>query len=382
MSMNEILKAALFTPTRRGWGLPLLAWGAPGTAKSNIIEELARRWGMPCEVLSPGERGEGAFGCVPVPEEGMIAYPAPDWTSKFCKAGRGLVFVDELTTAAPALQPPMLGLVLEKRIGGTSLPGGVRMLAAANPVEEAAAGYDLPPPLANRLGHITWDPGGVDEWTDWLMAVGETASDSTSDAEAEEHRVEAAWAGAFSRAKGTTAAFVRRRPELLHKMPKVGDPAIGRAWPSRRSWEFATRALASVQVHGLDDTHRDEFLAAFVGSGAAGELATFLADLDLPDPADLLDGKVKFQHDARRLDRTFAVLTSCAALVTPTGAAKRKDRAAAMWDILAPITESAADVTVPSARAMVRSGLIESKAARSCLQKLSPVLSAAGVGSR
>ena len=146
-SHDNILRAALFTPTGNGeWGLPMLAWSAPGMAKSAKIEDLAASCDLPCEVLSPGERGEGGFGVVPVPKYGAdgrtpetLSYPAPDWTERF-KEGRGIVFVDELTTAPPAVQPAMLGLVLRKRIGATVLPPGVRVIAAANPPEQAEIG--------------------------------------------------------------------------------------------------------------------------------------------------------------------------------------------------------------------------------------------------
>ena len=63
----DIFKTALFTPTARGWGLPLLCEAEPGTAKTSVGTQQAKRFGMPCEILSPGERGEAAFGVVPIP---------------------------------------------------------------------------------------------------------------------------------------------------------------------------------------------------------------------------------------------------------------------------------------------------------------------------
>jgi hypothetical protein len=79
----------------------------------------------------------------------------------------------------------------------------------------------------------------------------------------------------------------------------------------------------------------DMFAAAFVGSGAIGELVEYRAKADLPDPSDLLDGKITFAPDFKRLDRTFAVLGSCTSIVmsdvaTAGGAVKAKKDTAVM----------------------------------------------------
>ena len=40
------------------------------------------------------------------------------------------------------------------------LPAGVRVVAAANPPDEAADGWELAAPLANRLVHLDWPVDG------------------------------------------------------------------------------------------------------------------------------------------------------------------------------------------------------------------------------
>src|SRR5207248_8810483 len=49
------------------------------------------------------------------------------------RAERGLLFLDELTTAPPAVQAAMLRVVLERVVGDVTLPPAVRVVAAANP---------------------------------------------------------------------------------------------------------------------------------------------------------------------------------------------------------------------------------------------------------
>ncbi len=385
MAMLRLIHAALFTPGTDGnWGLPLLFWGSPGVGKTAIIRDACRAAGLACEILSPGERGEGAFGVVPVPVQGTsgrteLSYPAPEWAIPLDTAG-GVVFVDELTTAPPAVQPALLGLFLARRIGGFQFGPRVRILAAANPVDEAASGYELPVPLANRGGHTQWDAGGTEEWLSWLVGSG-AETDMPLAALVEEERVMNAWPNAEAKAKGLVAGFLRRRPELLHKQPKADDPQASRAWPSRRTWEMATRALAGAQVHALSDTDRASFVAAFIGDAAAAELLTHERTLDLPDPADLLDGKVKWKHSAKRLDTTAAVLAACTVLVIPPQAEKRAERAKVLAEIFNVVAKDAADVVVPSFRPFVQAcyALVREEA-RPTLQQLAPILDLAGMG--
>ena len=81
----------------------------------------------------------------------------PDWAVRLVRAGRGLLFLDELSTAPPAVQAALLRVVLERRVGALQLPAGaVRIVAAANPRVGAADGWELSPPLANRFVHLYW----------------------------------------------------------------------------------------------------------------------------------------------------------------------------------------------------------------------------------
>ena len=387
--MTTIIHAALFTPTRRGWGLPVLFWGPPGCGKSDMLEEEARRWSMTLQVLSPGEQGDGAFGVTPVPigsgEDTRITYPAPSWVDCFDDSdGRGVVFVDEITTAPPGLQPALLGLVHARRIGGATLPPGVRVIGACNPPEQAAGGWDRALPVANRFGHLDWSMPSSSDWGQWMMgnsAISAQAETRLS-ASAEEARVLAEWDMPFAKAKGTVVAFVTRRPAVLHRMPNPEDPNASRAWPSHRTWEMATRALTSASVHRLSPSERDTFVASFIGSDTMTEFAAFVAALDLPDPADVLDGKVSWRHDPRRLDRTFAVLTSCTSLVTSLKETdpSRLDRAERLWSILADVSDGAQDLVVPQVTPLSKARLTRSKVAITTLAKLKPVLDAAGLG--
>jgi hypothetical protein len=346
-SMKNIIKASWFTPTTRGWGLTLALVGSPGVSKSAQVVQAAKEWGFESEVLSPGERGEGAFGVVPVPvgegDKCRLAYPAPDWVDKFAKGRRGVVVLEELTTASPALQPALLGISLDKRIGTHQFGPNVRVMAIYNPPAEAAAGYELSMAQANRLGHLEFDAGGLDEYADYLNSVDAFAERvvSVKDANAEEARVLLLWNEEFTKAKGKVLGFLRARPEFLHKQPKADDPQASRAWSSRRSIEMATRALASSIIHELSETEQYAFFASFVGDGMAGEFFAWLEAQDLPNPYELLDGKVTFEHNSTRLDRTQAVLAACVSCIASEKDAKVKRAwARKLWELLYNVTNA------------------------------------------
>ena len=54
--MENLVRAACFTLTARGWGLPVLFWGPSGVGKSEITEGLPPKLGLPVVPLSPAEQ--------------------------------------------------------------------------------------------------------------------------------------------------------------------------------------------------------------------------------------------------------------------------------------------------------------------------------------
>src|SRR5262249_51485082 len=137
-------------------GVPVLLWGSPGTGKTSAVVALGASLGWPVETVIGSIREPSDFAGLPVVSDGSVSLSPPSWATRLCAAGRGLLFFDELTTAPPAVQAAMLRVVLERVVGDTHLPAGVRVVAAANPPDEAADGWELSAPLANRLVHLDW----------------------------------------------------------------------------------------------------------------------------------------------------------------------------------------------------------------------------------
>jgi hypothetical protein len=127
----------------------------------------------------------------------------------------------------------------------------------------------------------------------------------------------------------------------------------------------------------LSETDRDEYVASFIGTPVHAQFAAFIEAADLPMPADVLDKKVAFKWDTKRLDRTNAIISSCAALVCRDGADKRRERATVLWEILAGASNY--DIIVPATKALVLAKLHVSKEANIVLSKINPALRTAGV---
>jgi MoxR-like ATPase len=384
MDLNRIIKTLLFTPGPKGrWGIPVLWEGPPGVGKTSMAEAAFREHGMDFETIIAATREPSDFAGLPVVTNDSVVFRAMGWAVRLQKKGRGAVFLDELRNAPPAVQAALLRSILDRVVGDCSLGNGVRFYAAQNAVEHAAGGYDVAAALANRFIHLNWAKPSVDDWSDYLLGGGglEPEAKVSGDPAAEEKRVLDAWGGPWAKSAGLLTAFLRKRPELHLRVPAAGDPALSKAWPSPRTWDYAAHILAGAEIHGLPVVETETLLTGCVGPGAATEFVAFVSDADLPDPADVLDGKVSFKPDAR-LDRTLAVFSACAALVTAPKVDKKIDRVKKLWTLLGDQAKVAVDVIVPAARTLVRAKLSAGVApveARPVLLKLEPVLRAAGL---
>src|SRR3954468_24601078 len=140
--------------------LPVLLWGEPGIGKTATLTQLAEGFGLPLTTVIASVHEPSDFAGLPIvgddPAVQGVPMAPPDWAVRLVRAGKGLLFLDELSTATPAVQAALLRVVLERRVGALQLPPGVRIVAAANPRASAADGWELSPPLANRFVHLYW----------------------------------------------------------------------------------------------------------------------------------------------------------------------------------------------------------------------------------
>jgi len=319
--------------------VPVLLWGPPGTGKTSAVRAMADAMGWPCETVIASIREPSDFAGLPVVSGGQVHFAAPRWAQRLSDAGGGLLFLDEISTAPPAVQAALLRVVLERVVGDVDLPDGVVVVAAANPPEQTADGWDLSAPLANRFCHLSWEvePQAFAQG----MAGGWPAPQLPSLPED--------WESRLPHFRSLVAAFVTVRPGLTCEVPTDAARA-GRGWPSPRTWEMASRLWAAAMAAGASTEAETALVTGAVGDGAGVELLMWHEEMDLPDPEDLLadpDGT----EVPERGDRAFAVLSGVAAAVA---AAPTPERWLAGWKVLAKVGEHAPDVAAVPARVLAQ----------------------------
>ncbi len=82
------------------------------------------------------------------------------------KGGEGILFLDELNSAAPSVQASAYQLILDRRVGEYELPDGWAIVAAGNREGDRGVTYRMPSPLANRFVHFEMDVD-VEDWRLW-----------------------------------------------------------------------------------------------------------------------------------------------------------------------------------------------------------------------
>ncbi|MFD9002445.1 AAA family ATPase [Streptomyces sp. NPDC059582] len=262
--------------------LPVLLWGEPGIGKTAALTQLAAALDLPLTTVIASVHEPSDFSGLPVvgddPAEHGVPMAPPDWAVRLVRAGRGLLFLDELSTAPPAVQAALLRLVLERRIGALQLPPGVRIVAAANPRASAADGWELSPPLANRFVHLQW----THDHEVVVRGLGGTWPRATLP-RLDPEQVPAA----VDFARRAVCGLLAARPGLVHRLPE-SETRRGGPWPSPRSWEMTLCLIAFATAAGSSRDVLSLLVRGTVGDGPGLELLASVDRMDLPDPELLL----------------------------------------------------------------------------------------------
>ncbi len=140
----------------KGIGRPIFIWGPPGIGKSDIIKQMGEDldahvidirlslW-EPTDIkgIPYFDSDNGKMSWAP-----PIELPDADMAKKHKKI---ILFMDEMNSAAPAVQAAAYQLVLNRRVGTYYLPDNVLIVAAGNRESDKGVTYRMPAPLANRF---------------------------------------------------------------------------------------------------------------------------------------------------------------------------------------------------------------------------------------
>lgn len=326
---------------------PVLIEGLPGIGKSARIAALAEHLGAHMETVIASIREPSDFGGLPVVRDDGVELVAPRWAQRLAKAcaggALGIAFLDEISTATPACQAALLRVILEGVVGDAALPPSVAFVAACNPADVSAGGWDLSAPLANRFVHLPW-VADAQEWCAWLIGAR---------SEQDVPRLPTSWRGGIGIARSRIAGFVSARPHLVCAVPKE-ESVRGKAWPSPRSWTMAADLIAASRSVRVDLDGEMRLVAGCVGDGAAMEYLQWERAADLPDSAWLLAHPESFVLPSRG-DLQYAVIGGVVAeairKITP-------GKWQSAWRIMsAAAMAGAVDIAANSARILMQHGV-------------------------
>lgn len=283
---------------------PVILWGAPGQGKTSVLEAVATTTNRQLRVVLASIREPSDFAGLPYPENGRTTLLAPDWAQDIAETGDGILFFDEISTAPPATQAAMLRVALDRVAGDLYLGDDVSIVAAANPPEIAADGWDLAAPMANRFVHLDWSLPAEVVRDGFTLGWPEVPVPQV-DPEALE--------AAIAEAKLLIGSFIGARPDHTTRVPNATSEA-GRAFPTPRSWEMAATLYGYAVAAGASGTARRLLLNGCVGEASTGEFLVYVEELDLPDPEEVLAHPDKWEVPTRG-DRVYAVGASILAAV-------------------------------------------------------------------
>ena len=248
-----------FLGTRAGHHTPVMLWGPPGVGKSQMVAQVAERHGVPVIDIRLSQMEPSDLRGIPFRKGDTVEWAVPAMLPDVQRHGpEGILFLDEITSAAPSVSAAAYQLILDRRLGEYRVPEGWAIFAAGNRQGDRGVTYTMPAPLANRFSHFEVEVH-LDDWVAWAYAHG---------------------------IDDRVIGFLRFRPELLFDFDPAHNPV---AFPSPRSWEFAHRAL---QKFGDSPDLLLGALQACVGPAAGVELNAFVQSLDqMPDLDAILRGE-------------------------------------------------------------------------------------------
>jgi hypothetical protein len=260
---------------------PIFLWGPPGIGKSDIIKQLgteldAHVIDVRLSLWEPTDiKGIPYFDSNVNKMVWAPPLELPD--AEMAKQHKQIVlFMDEMNSAAPAVQAAAYQLVLNRRVGTYQLPDNVVMVAAGNRESDKGVTYRMPAPLANRFVHlemaIDWD-----DWQEWAV----------------ENRVH----------KDVVGFLTFSKKDLYDFDPKSSS----RAFATPRSWSFVSELLVDDDV---DTETLTDLTAGAVGEGLAVKfMAHRKVASKMPNPSDILSGKVK-EMKSKEISAQYSLVVS------------------------------------------------------------------------
>lgn len=305
----------------------VILWGPPGVGKTSVLNSIAKRYNMHIETVMANIREPADFNGYPVVREEELIFAPPSWAKNVIRKHKStngkpsMVFYDEVSTARPDVQAALLRPTLEKVVGDVQMPENTITVAAANHPDEAASGWDLSAPNANRFMHVDWKLTAKDIERGFVRGWPDVTLPRLNRAGLEKK---------IRQAMILVGSFVGAHPSYAEGKLQLGSTtsphASMYAFATPRSWESVARFYGYAKsirfVLDPDSNDRSEGnlipissegmrkgITGLVGEDAGHEFLEYTKHLDLPDPQALLNDPSSFVVP-KRLDILNTVLNS------------------------------------------------------------------------
>jgi hypothetical protein len=243
---------------------PIFLWGPPGIGKSDVVHQIGKLidahvidvrlslW-EPTDIKGIPYFDSNTSKMVWAPPSEL-----PD-AETAAKHKHIILFLDEMNSAAPAVQAAAYQLILNRKVGTYHLPDNVMIVAAGNREADKGVTYRMPAPLANRFVHLEMQVS-FDDWFQWAV----------------DNKIHKDVVGFLNFSKKDIYDF---------------DPkSSSRSFATPRSWSFVSEMLSD----NLDEGTTTDLVAGAVGEGLAVKfMAHRKIAASMPNPTEILAGKVK-----------------------------------------------------------------------------------------
>lgn len=239
----------------------ILFIGDPGVGKTSIVRAVGKELGLPVGELLGSTLDPTDVGGLPVKHTdahgSAVVERIPLKVIRDACNQAMILFLDELASAAAAVQAAFLRLILDHVAGDSVLHPDTIVVAATNPPEQTPGGFDLTAPIMGRVAVVKFRPDDS-EVIEYLRALGNSESDDPKER-------------ALSDEAAIFAAIADQTPELLQiDIPKHAVQG-GAPWASPRQCEAMLKLRAAGAAIGMDPMHPAIFnlMAGSIGTRAA-----------------------------------------------------------------------------------------------------------------
>lgn len=270
---------------------PILIHGAPGIGKSDVVNQVASQLGLSIIDVRLAQ----------IEPADVKGFPVADHKNKLMEwfvngvwprdpDSKGILFLDEITSADRSTQAAVYELILDRRLGNLyKLPDGWYIVAAGNNSTDHAIVTSMSSALANRFAHYEMQ-SSPDIWLRWARSTGQ---------------VDPAVTG-----------FIKNFPQFLFDMSE--NQNLERGFPTPRSWERVSTECKCYRLYKDDakNPYTEEMfhhkICALVGTSIGMQFTSYLKIAnEYANVLEVMENPNATINMPQQGDRVVALVSAC-----------------------------------------------------------------------